>query len=56
MIYPKIETTCTVFGGNDVTTLHPWEYDAPQKKGNQHYIWVLWRHLHDAKYIGSIDF
>ncbi|MCP4475328.1 MAG: TIGR03756 family integrating conjugative element protein [Gammaproteobacteria bacterium] len=61
MIYPKAETTCTVFGGNDVTTVHPWEYDAPEK-GNQRYLWVLWRHYRGCipvvggKYIGSMSF
>ena len=61
MIYPKVETQCTVFGGSDITSLHPWESDAAEK-GHHRYIWVLWRHYHgcipdhSAKYIGSINF
>ncbi len=61
MIYPKTENQCIVFGGSDITSLHPWETDA-SKKGNDRYVWILWRHYHgcvpdqDGKYLGSINF
>ncbi len=59
MIYPKIETKCTVFGKSDITSQHPWETDASEK-GDDRYVWVLWRHYHGciqdngAEYLGSI--
>ncbi|MCP3679096.1 MAG: TIGR03756 family integrating conjugative element protein [Gammaproteobacteria bacterium] len=61
MIYPKAETHCIVFGGNDLLSPTPWESDATQQ-GKRRYLWVLWRHYHgcvplaDAKYLGSVNF
>lgn len=61
MIYPKAETQCTVFGGSDIGRLQPWETDA-STKGNNRYVWILWRHYHGCvqdhggDYLGSIDF
>jgi integrating conjugative element protein (TIGR03756 family) len=60
MIYPNIENQCVVFGGSDITSLHPWEADA-STKGKNRYVWILWRHYHgcvpgSGHYIGSIDF
>ncbi len=60
MIYPKVETQCVVFGGSDITQLHPWEADAASQ-GHDRYIWILWRHYHGCvpghgHYLGSINF
>ena len=60
LIYPNVEKQCIVFGGSDITHLHPWESDA-SIKGNDRYIWILWRHYRGCvpgvgHYIGSIDF
>ena len=61
MIYPKLETTCTVFGQSDLGQLRPWQTDAATQ-GHNRYIWLLWRHYHgcipdpDGKYLGSINF
>lgn len=60
MIYPKVEHQCVVFGGSDITQLHPWESDAATT-GHNRYVWILWRHYHGCVpgagyYIGSIDF
>lgn len=60
MIYPKVEKQCIVFGGSDITSLHPWETDA-YTKGHDRYVWILWRHYrgcipkNGATYLGNIN-
>ena len=57
MIYPIVETECSVFGKNDLKQRHPWGSEAARaSKGD--YVWVLWRRYHgcipaDGKYLGS---
>ncbi len=58
MLYPQAETTCSVFGENDSTTLCPWKSDATQTSHGS-YAWVLWRHYQgciqgQGKYLGSV--
>lgn len=58
MVYPTNETSCTVFGHDDVTSITPWGSDAAIK-GNGNYVWVMWRHyqgcIHgDGKFIGKV--
>ena len=59
MIYPKVETSCMIFGKSDAGSAQPWGMDAAQA-GNNRYVWVMWRHYHGCiqghgKFIGSID-
>lgn len=60
MIYPTVETTCKVFGENELSSPKLWGSDNAQKS-NGNYAWVLWRHYHGCiegagQYLGSINF
>lgn len=60
MIYPKVDSTCMVFGHSDAGDLHPWGMDDAQK-GNDRYVWIVWRHYHGCiqgagRYLYSISF
>lgn len=60
MIYPLEETTCQVFGKNDLMQLTPWGGEASER-GNGNYVWIMWRRYHgciqtDGKYLGNISF
>ena len=60
MIYPSVETTCKVFGENDLASKTAWHSDDLEK-GQGNYTWVLWRHYKgciegEGMYLGSIDY
>lgn len=61
MLFPVAETTCSVFGANDTTSLTSWG-DTYASKTDGAYVWNLWRHyqgcvpVEGGTYLGSINF
>ena len=58
MLYPKAENSCSVFGKNDVLSLHSWADN--KQDSTQDFAWNLWRKYSCCKrkgiFLFSIDF